>query len=617
LTAERVERRLSAILAADVAGYSRLMGVDEEGTHARLKEHRRTLLEPKIGEHRGRIIKTTGDGMLVEFASVVDAVRCAAEIQREMIERNAAVPLDTKIQFRMGINVGDIIVEPDDIYGDGVNIAARLESLSEPDGITVSQTVRDQIGGKLPIEFNDAGEQRLKNIAQPIRTFHVILHSGDGRAPKTGIYRRWRAIPPFLAGLIALVFLVGAGWWLHRDRISEAEPTLTRERPVVAVLPFLTLNAEPDDYFGDGLTEDIISALGRFSELAVLARNAVFPYKGKRLGSEELGRKLGARYLVEGSVRNNPDRLRISVQLADAANGALLWSTQYDAPAKNVFSIQDDITRQVAGALAVKLTNLEQARAAAKPPDRLEAYDLVLRGRAMMRRNTRSANIEARRMFQRAIDLDSGYAAPYVALGDAYHSSFLLGWTDQPVEILQRMQNLATKAIGLDSFSAGAHTLLGVVYMQFRQHERAVDELKRAIDLNPSDAETYGWLGQALLFMGGLDDSIRATEMALRFDPNLDVRQWWSLGVAYLLAGRTADAIRVTEQKIPEDIGFVFNYVTLAAAYAEAGRTEDAARAVESVRKLDPFFDTDNYGSLFRKADHRAQMAASLRKAGF
>jgi adenylate cyclase len=617
LTAERVERRLSAILAADVAGYSRLMGVDEEGTHARLKEHRRTLLEPKIGEHRGRIIKTTGDGMLVEFASVVDAVRCAAEIQREMIERNAAVPLNTKIQFRMGINVGDIIVEPDDIYGDGVNIAARLESLSEPGGITVSQTVRDQIGGKLPIEFNDAGEQRLKNIAQPIRTFHVILHSGDGPAPKTGIYRRWRAIPPFLAGLIALVFLVGAGWWLHRDRISEAEPTLTRERPVVAVLPFLTLNAEPDDYFGDGLTEDIISALGRFSELAVLARNAVFPYKGKRLGSEELGRKLGARYLVEGSVRHNPDRLRISVQLADAANGALLWSTQYDAPAKNVFSIQDDITRQVAGALAVKLTNLEQARAAAKPPDRLEAYDLVLRGRAMMRRNTRSANIEARRMFQRAIDLDSGYAAPYVALGDAYHSSFLLGWTDQPVEILQRMQNLATKAIGLDSFSAGAHTLLGVVYMQFRQHERAVDELKRAIDLNPSDAETYGWLGQALLFMGGLDDSIRATEMALRFDPNLDVRQWWSLGVAYLLAGRTADAIRVTEQKIPEDIGFVFNYVTLAAAYAEAGRTEDAARAVESVRKLDPFFDTDNYGSLFRKADHRAQMAASLRKAGF
>jgi adenylate cyclase len=618
LTAERVERRLSAILAADVAGYSRLMGVDEEGTHARLKEHRRTLLEPKIGEHRGRIIKTTGDGMLVEFASVVDAVRCAAEIQREMIERNAAVPLDKKIQFRMGINVGDIIVEPDDIYGDGVNIAARLESLSEPGGITVSQTVRDQIGGKLPIEFNDAGEQRLKNIAQPIRTFHVILHSGDGPAPKTGIHRRWRAIPPFLAGLIALVFLVGAGWWLHRDRISEAEPSLTRERPVVAVLPFLTLNAEPnDDYFGDGLTEDIISALGRFSELAVLARNAVFPYKGKRLGSEELGRKLGARYLVEGSVRHNPDRLRISVQLADAANGALLWSTQYDAPAKNVFSIQDDITRQVAGALAVKLTNLEQARAAAKPPDRLEAYDLVLRGRALMRRNTRSANIEARRMFQRAIDLDSGYAAPYVALGDAYHSSFLLGWTDQPVEILQRMQNLATKAIGLDSFSAGAHTLLGVVYMQFRQHERAVDELKRAIDLNPSDAETYGWLGQALLFMGGLDDSIRATEMALRFDPNLDVRQWWSLGVAYLLAGRTADAIRVTEQKIPEDIGFVFNYVTLAAAYAEAGRTEDAARAVDSVRKLDPFFDTDNYGSLFRKADHRAQMAASLRKAGF
>jgi adenylate cyclase len=617
LTAERVERRLTAILAADVAGYSRLMGLDEEGTHARLKEHRRSLIDPKIGEHRGRIIKTTGDGMLVEFASVVDAVRCAVEVQREMLQRNAKVPPAERIQFRVGVNVGDIIVEPEDIFGNGVNVAARLENLSEPGGICVSQIVRDQVGNKLGIGFRDAGEQHLKNIAQPIRTFHVTLIGPQEAVVPSSTGRRFQRIGvTILAGLITIMAIGGgASWWLYRDR--GGAPSLAKDRPVVAVLPFLNLNAEPvDDYFGDGLTEDIISALGRFSELAVLARNAVFSYKGKGLGPEELGRQLGARYLVEGSVRHTPDRLRISVQLADAAKGALLWSTQYDAPPKNVFSIQDDITRQIAGALAVKLTSLEQARAAAKPPDRLEAYDLVLRGRAMMSRNTRSATIEARRLYQRAIDLDPGYAAAYVALGDAYHSSFLLGWTDQPVEILQRMQDLATMAIGLDSFSAGAHSLLGVVYMQFRQHERAIDELKRAIDLNPSSAETYGWLGDALLFMGDLDGSIKATETALRFDPNLDVRQWWSLGMANLLAGRIAEAIRITEQKIAEDTGFEFNYVTLAAAYAEAGRTEDAARAVQSVRKLDPFFDTANYGSLFRKAEHQAQIASSLHKAG-
>jgi adenylate cyclase len=619
LTGERVERRLTAILAADVAGYSRLMGLDEEGTHAQLKDHRRTLIDPKISEHRGRIIKTTGDGMLVEFASIVDAVRCAVEVQREMAEQNAEVPPAKRIQFRIGINVGDIIVEAEDIYGDGVNVAARLENLSEPGGICVSQVVRDQVGNKLGIEFRDAGEQHLKNIAQPIRTFHIILNGQKPELfPNSPARGFRRAALTIFAAIIALV-AVGGGtsWWLYRDRGAAVEPPPIRERPVVAVLPFLTLNAEPaDDYFGDGLTEDIISALGRFSELAVLARNAVFPYKGKRLGSEELGRKLGARYLVEGSVRHDPDRLRISIQLANATSGSLLWSTQYDAPPKNIFSIQDDITRQVTGALAVKLTKLEQARAATKPPNQLEAYDLVLRGRAMMSRNTRSANVEARRLFQRAIDLDPSYAAAYVALGDSYHSSFLLGWTDQPVETLQRMQNLATTAIGLDSFSAGARTLLGVVYMQFRQHERAIDELKRAIDLNPSDAETYAWLGSALLYTGRLEDSIKVTETALRFDPNLNVRELWSLGMAYLLAGRTNDAIRITERGISQDTGFVFNYVTLAGAYADAGRVEDAARAVDAVRNLNPFFDTDNYGSLFRNADHRAQITASLRKAG-
>jgi adenylate cyclase len=629
LATDRVDRRLAAILAADVAGYSRLMGADEEGTHAQFTDHRCALIDPKIAEHRGRIVKTTGDGMLVEFASVVDAVRCAVEVQCGMLERNTNVPPEKRIQFRVGINVGDIIFDGSDIYGDGVNVAARLEGLSDAGGICISQNVHDQIQNKLDIAFRDAGEQRLKNIERPVHTYHVLLN-GRKEATSSKSLKQNRIGIPLLAGVLSLVVIgSGAGWWwygklnalfrslqLTEDGASRNTPPVVAP-PTVAVLPFLTLNAESAaDYFGDGLTEDIISALGRFSELAVLARNTVFPYKGTQLKTEEVGRALGARYLIEGSVRRGPDRIRVSVQLADATNGILLWSTQYNIEPKDIFSIQDDITRQITGALAVKLTKLEQARAAAKPPHDLAAYDLVLRGRAMMSRKSRSANVEARSLFQRAIEIDASYAAAYVALGDAYYTTLLQGWTAQPAETLQRMQNLATTAIGLDVFNIGAHALLGRVYLSFRQYQKAIDELKVALDLNPSDAETYSWLGQALLFDGAIEDSIKAIETALRFDPNLDVEQLWILGTAYFLAGKMAEATRTMEQLAARDSTTAHNHIMLAAVYAESGRADDAARAVADVRKLDPFFKIGSFGSLFRNPDHQAKIVSALRKAG-
>jgi adenylate cyclase len=629
LTTGRVDRRLAAILAADVAGYSRLMGLDEEGTLAQFTDHRCALLEPKIAEHRGRIVKTTGDGMLVEFASVVDAVRCAAEVQRGMVERNTNVPPGKRIEFRVGINVGDIIFDGSDIYGDGVNVAARLEALSDAGGICLSQSVYDQIQNKMDIAVRDAGEQRLKNIERPVHIYHVLLNARKEATSSKSLKQNGIGIR-LLAGVLSLVVIgSGAGWWwygrlnalfwplqLTEDGASRNTPPVAAP-PTVAVLPFLTLNAESAaDYFGDGLTEDIISALGRFSELAVLARNTVFPYKGTQLKTEELGRALGARYLIEGSVRRGPDRIRVSVQLADATNGILLWSTQYNIEPKGIFSIQDDITRQITGALAVKLTKLEQARAAAKPPNDLAAYDLVLRGRAMMSRKSRSANVEARSLFQRAIEIDASYAAAYVALGDAYYTTLLQGWTAQPAETLQRMQNLATTAIGLDVFNTGAHALLGRVYLSFRQYQKAIDELKVALDLNPSDAETYSWLGQALLFDGAIEDSIKAIETALRFDPNLDVEQLWILGTAYFLAGKTAEATRTMEQLAARDSTTAHNHIMLAAVYAESGRADDAARAVADVRKLDPFFKIGSFGSLFRNPDHQAKIVSALRKAG-
>lgn len=625
---DRIGRRLAAILAADVAGYSRLTGLDEEGTLKRLRKLRRELINPAVSLHRGRIVKTTGDGILIEFPSVVDAVRCALDVQRGVDGRNVDVPPDRRIEFRVGINLGDVVTEGEDLLGDGVNVAARLEGISEPGGICISDAAYQQVRDKLDVAFEDAGEQRLKNIARPVRVYRVLVDGPKARSfSRSAPLKRKQAGALVLAGGFALLAIGGgATWWWHGIRSGVVEPAERNaaktagplsQRPTVAVLPFLTLSTGPaDDYFGDGLTEDIINALGRFSQLAVLARNAVFPYKGKQLRSEELGRELGARYLVEGSVRRNSENVRISVQLVDASKGTLLWSTQYDAELKDIFSIQDNITRQVTGALAVKLTKLEQARSAAKPPNKLEAYDLVLRGRASMTRQTRSANVEARSLFQRAIDIDPSYAAAYVGLGGTHLRSLILGWTDQPVETLERVQNLATTAIRLDGSNTGAHGLLGTAYLQFRQYDQAIDELKVALDLNPSDAETYARLGNALLFIGALEDAIKAAETAIRFDPNLDVGYVWELGTAYFLAGRTADAVRVMEQTVAREPGYGFAYVILSAAYSEAGRPEDAARTAATVRKLDPLFDTGSFGSLFRNPEHQAKIAAALRKAG-
>jgi class 3 adenylate cyclase/TolB-like protein/cytochrome c-type biogenesis protein CcmH/NrfG len=627
----QIERRLAAILAADVVAYSRLMGADEEGTLARLKSLRRELIDPSISQYRGRIVKTTGDGMLVEFSSVVDALRCAVEVQRGMAERNTEAPTDRRIEFRIGINLGDVMMDAGDIYGDGVNIAARLEGIAEPGGIALSASAHDQVRGKVDVAFADLGDQKLKNIERPVRTFRVIL-----QAPRATFLSR---LPPLggkvgaavLAGALALLAIGGGtAWWRQAARhgvlesSQPAQPSAMRtvpplsQRPTVAVLPFSNLSTQPgDDYFSDGLTEDIISALGRFSELGVLARNAVLAYKDKQLRTEDLRRELGARYLVQGTVRRSPEHVRVTVQLADASDGRLLWSTQYDTEPKGIFSIQDDITRQIAGALAVRLTKLEQERSAAKPPNNLEAYDLVLQGRQrMMARDTRAANVEARSLFQRAIAIDPNYISAYIGLGESYLISALRGWSDQPEETLKRAQSLATTAIAVDSSSPGAHSLLGSVDVLFRQYDQAIDELNLAIDLNPSGAETYGWLGNALLFAGNLEQAIDSGETALHFDPNLNVHHLWPLGTAYFLAGRAADGTRLMEQIVTRYPEYVFAHVILVAAYTESGRTEEAARARAQVRKLDPFFNTFYFVSLFRNSDHRVELQNALLKAG-
>jgi adenylate cyclase len=432
---ERVERRLTAILAADVAGYSRLTGQDEEGTHARLSDHLRCLVDPKIAEHRGRVVKNTGDGLLAEFSSVVDAVRCAVDVQRGMAERNKDVPEEKRVEFRIGINVGDVMIDRGDIFGDGVNVAARLEGVAEPGGICLSGRVLEDVQGKLDIAFEDAGEQHLKNIARPIKVFRIDVDTKTGgssamRMPhvEARITRRswqWAALA------FAVLVLIGAGAILWR---KPGEPQ-HQERPSIAVLPFANQSGDAaDNYFSEGITGDIINALGRFPTLMVKA--ASLAQLKDRVAPADVSRSLGVRYLVEGSVRRAADRVRVSTRLSDAQQGTVLWSEQFEKQLKDIFDVQDAITLHVAGTLAANLTRLEQQRALAKRPENLDAYDLVLRGRAALLRLSRSDNREARRLFEQALQLDPNYAAAYAWLGLAYRYMATLGWTEFPDDML-------------------------------------------------------------------------------------------------------------------------------------------------------------------------------------
>jgi len=623
---QHVERKLAAIVAADIVGYSRLMGADEVGTLRALKAVRKNLVDPAIAAHGGRIVKTTGDGLLADFPSVVDAVACAATIQREMPEQNREAADDKRLIFRIGINIGDIIIDGNDIFGDGVNIAARLESICEPGGLCISDTACEQVRGKLPLTFEDRGEQQVKNIARPVRVFGLsadaLAAASDfslGRqAPAKS--RRFAILAAILT--LALAFVGAGAWWAIRQtapleqNVATPSSSSAETRPTIAVLPLVTLSDVKDDYFGDGLTEDIISALGRFPEFAVRSRNAVFAYKGKNPRPDEVGHDLDVRYIVDGSIRRSPERIRISIRLSAAAGGALLWSENYDVAPEDIFSVQDDITRRIAGTLASRLTELELAKAETKPPSSLEAYDLVLRGRGLTAKFDRVANSQARDLFNRAIELDPNYAPAYVGLGGVELHGFMEGWTGDPAAALQRVEDLGRKAISIDPASAAGHALLGTAYVSFGDYDRATDEMQRAVELNSSDPEAYAGLAYAQLWSGDADAAVKDFETAGKLGFDFEAGNNMAFGLAYLLVDRDDEAIRTLERALDSNKPDVYVEATLAAAYAQAGREADAARAAETVRKLNDRFDSTEFGSLLRKPDQRAKLAAALQKAG-
>ena len=527
-----VERRLAAIMAADVVGYSRLMGADEEGTLRTLKAHLKDLVDPAFVNHRGRIVKTTGDGMLVEFASAVDAVRCAVDVQRGMAERNETVPLDQRIEFRIGINVGDIIGDGADIYGDGVNVAARLETMAAPGGICVSRAVRDPVRDKLAFGFDDLGEVLAKNIARPIHVFRVRYDS-ETDTPVPEMQRPQRMGRLLIAAVTMFVVLgATAGMWfvLGHARAPPSSPLVSgavtsTAKPSIAVLPFVNLSGDPtQEYFSDGVSEEILTALARSPYLTVIARNSSFTFKNKAVNVIEAGKTLGVRYVLEGSVQRSADQIRVTAQLIDADTGAHVWAERYDRPATDIFAVQDEITGIIAARLDANIQKAEveaiRRRLTAAPTTSLTAYELFLRGRPMERSSIKQQDLVARSLYEKAIEIDPNFALAYAHLANFYYSSIALRWDDMPrEEALAKGLELAGRALELDPALPMANLVMGKLLLRRHDYAEAIVWVKKAIALNVNDPEGYAGLANILSFVNRGAEALPLMEQAVRLDP--------------------------------------------------------------------------------------------------
>jgi len=576
----RVERRLAAILAADVAGYSRLMGVDEEGTLAALKACRHELIDPKIAEHRGRIVKTTGDGALVEFASAVDAVRCAMEIQRTMAERNAHVPEDRRFEFRIGINVGDIIIDDGDIYGDGVNIAARIETLAVPGAICLSDNAYQQIKGKLTLDLSDMGERHLKNIAQPVRVHSV------------------------------------------RDERATPGPTTLAppDKPSIAVLPFTNMSGDSEqEYFSDGISEDIITDLSKIAGLMVISRNSCFTYKGRAVDTRTVGRDLGVRSVLEGSVRRAGNRLRITAQLIDAATGGHLWAERYDRDLTDLFAVQDDVTRRIVEALKVTLSAAEKARLADSEACNIEAYDYFLRGREFLYGEIKKGEKfeEAKNFFMQALKLDPNHSQSHAGLSWAYVFDYFNRWSDDPDGSLTLAKKYAEQAVKEDSNEPLARAMAGLVALLQKDFDRATSEVEIALSLNPNYAFAYNCLGSIHTYSGRPREAIAVIERAMRLDPAWTQQYLHFLGTAYLLAGKYETAAALLRQRVSLVPSTDFTRGVLASALGHLGEVDEARRVWRELMEINPKYSFRAHFSRqpFRQEDIE-HVADGLAKAG-
>ncbi|TMJ60257.1 MAG: adenylate/guanylate cyclase domain-containing protein [Alphaproteobacteria bacterium] len=588
MATHQTKRKLAAVLAADIAGYSRLMGADEESTLARLKLLRRELIDPKSKQHHGRIVKTTGDGILIEFLSVVDAVRCAIELQEGMLERNADLPQEERIEFRVGVNLGDVMIEGRDLYGDGVNIAARLEALAQPGGICISRTVLNHARDKLPFDVEDAGEQLLKNIARPVHVYRIIINPA-----------RPAATPKADVSMLALP-----------------------DKPSIAVLPFTNMSGDPEQEFvSDGVAEDVITALSRYPSLFVIARNSSFTYKGRSVDVKQVGRELGVRYVLEGSVRKAGNRIRVTAQLIEAGTSNHVWAERYDRDLADIFPVQDELTQALTTALAPAIAGAEVRRAMRKPPESLDAWAAYQRGLWHLSKATPDDDATAEKFFKQAIDLDPAFAGGYSALA-LYQLQAAAIYQKLDLRNAQRSaEALARRAVGLDGADAEARSCLGWALQACGDAEGALAETERALSMSPNLAIAHGHRGATLIFAGRQTEGLTALETCIRLDPRDPYLAVRLLHVACGLyfCGEYAASIEASKRLIRSYPDFPMVYRWSAAALGQLGRTTEASEALQkAVSRAPGAFDmyVRNRAPWFRPEDHD-HLVNGLRKAGW
>jgi adenylate cyclase len=567
MTEGRAKRKLSAVLSADVKGYSRLMGQDETGTVDRLKEYR-ALMTDLIQQYRGRVVDSPGDNILSEFFSVVDATECAVKIQEELKNRNVELPKDRRMEFRIGINLGDVIEDEDRIYGDGVNIAARIESLAEGGGICISGSVFDQIEGKIPLNYDDLGEQSVKNIKKPVQVYRIYVESEE-------------------------------------SLMVEKEVKLPDE-PSIAVLPFENMSGDPEqEYFSDGLTEEIITGLSKLPHLFVIARNSTFTYKGKAVKVQQVSREMGAKYILEGSVRSAGERVRITAQLVDGTTGQHLWADRYDRELKDIFAIQDEITMNIMIALQVKLTEGEQARSQAKYTNNLEAYVKYLQAGEYLVKFSKEGNILAKQKYQESIALEPEYAPAYAGLAGTYLKEAWHGWSETPEQSGALAMQYAQKCVALDESLSYAHAALGLIHLVLRQWDKAIEESEIAVSLSPNSADSVVMLAVTYKAVGRVEEALSMLEKAMRLNPMPPNWYLHEFGTCYRLMGRYEEAIAVLKRVLNRSPDYLNSRLNLIHTYVMSGEEEAARIETVEVLKQSPDFSVARFLKHFPYKDQK------------
>ena len=630
MTQEGFKRKLTSIFSADAVGYSRLMGEDEAATVRILTSYRNVIFS-LIKQHNGIVIDSPGDNILAEFVSVVDAVQCAVVVQKELKARNDDLPENRRMHFRIGINLGDVIEKEERIYGDGVNVAARIEGLADPGGICISRTAYDQIKHKLSLGYEYLGEHSVKNIAEPVRVYRILMEPEDagkviGEKRFLGKISRRAAI----AVVTILIVVAGglAGWNIYLRQSKQVEPASEEmmafplpDKPSIAVLPFENLSGDPDqEYIADGITENIITGLSQIPEMFVIARNSTFTYKGKPVKIRQVSEELGVRYVLEGSVQKADDRLRITAQLIDALEGFHLWAERYDRDFKDLFALQDEITMKIVTSLEVKLTRGEMARR--YETENLEAWGYVIRAHNLFEHITKEDNTKARDLVEQALKLDPDYTFALVILGWTHIFDVRFGWSVDPAESVKKAMDLAEKAVALDETQIAAHKLMETIYLMQGEHDKAIIEGERAVALGPNDAENYAFFAQTLCYAGRFDDAIEHIKRAMRLSPYYPAWYLMYLADSYTMVGLYEESIAVNKKLLDrarkDEFPVYVPHLGLAANYILLGQEEKGRTHAAEALKANPSYSLEalQMRNPYKNPADMDRFVESLRKAG-